>query len=103
MDHTIPAGRPDLVVINKKKRTNFVFPADKNESPNSRWKIRQCCKKLIYFSLDFTVPVDQTMNLEKAEKVKKLKEYLYFARELKSYGILYCPRNPKKEIRKQEI
>ena len=54
MDHLIPARRPDLIIINNKKRI---------------------CK-----IVDFAVPGDHRINLKKSEKKDK---YLDFARELK--------------------
>ena len=53
-DHLIPARRPDLIIINKKKRT---------------------CK-----IVDFAVPVDHRIKLKECEKKDK---YLDLARELK--------------------
>ena len=53
-DHLIPARRPDLIIINKKKRT---------------WKI-----------VDFAVPADHRIKLKECEKKDK---YLDLARELK--------------------
>ena len=53
-DHLIPARRPDLIIINKKKRT---------------------CK-----IVDFAVPADHRINLKESEKKDK---YLDLARELK--------------------
>ena len=53
-DHLIPARRPDLIIINKKKRT---------------------CK-----IVDFAVPTDHTIKLKEFEKKEK---YLDLARELK--------------------
>ena len=53
-DHLIPARRPDLIIINKKKR--------------------------IYKIVDFAVPVDHRINLKECEKKDK---YLDLARELK--------------------
>ena len=53
-DHLIPAKRPDLIIINKKKRT---------------WKI-----------VDFAVPADHRIKLRECEKKDK---YLDLARELK--------------------
>ena len=53
-DHLISARRPDLTIINKKKRT---------------WKI-----------VDFAVPVDHRIKLKECEKKDK---YLNLARELK--------------------
>ena len=52
-DHLIPARRPDLIIINKRKRI---------------------CK-----IVDFAVPVDHRINLKESEKDK----YLDLARELK--------------------
>ena len=54
MDHLIPARIPDLIIINKKKRT---------------------CK-----IVDFAVPADHRINLKKSEKKDK---YLDLARKLK--------------------
>ena len=53
-DHLIPARRPDLIIINKKKRT---------------------CKRV-----DFAVPADHRIKLKECEKKDK---YLDLARELK--------------------
>ena len=53
-DHLIPARRPDLIIINKRKRI---------------------CK-----IVDFAVPVDHIINLKESEKKDK---YLDLARELK--------------------
>ena len=53
-DHLIPARRPGLIIINKKKRT--------------------------YKIVDFPVPADHRMKLKECEKKDK---YLYLARELK--------------------
>ena len=53
-DHLIPARRPDLIIVNKKKRV---------------------CK-----IVDFAVPVDYRINLKESEKKAK---YLDLARELK--------------------
>ena len=48
-DHLISARRPDLITINKKKRTckivNFAVPAD------HRIKLKECEKKDIYLDL----------------------------------------------------
>ena len=48
-DHLIPARRPDLIIINKKKRTckivNFAIPAD------HRIKLKECEKKNKYLNL----------------------------------------------------
>ena len=48
-DHLIPARRPDLIIINKKKRTckivDFAVPAD------YRIKLKECEKKDKYFDL----------------------------------------------------
>ena len=52
-DHLIPARRPDLIIINKRKRI---------------WKI-----------VDFAVPADHRINLKESEKKDK---YLDLAREL---------------------
>ena len=54
MDHLIPARRPDLIIINNKKRT---------------------CK-----IVDFAVPADYRINLKECEKKDK---YFDLARELK--------------------
>ena len=56
-DHFISARRPDLIIINNKKRT---------------------CK-----IVDFAVPTDHRIELKECEKKDK---YLDFARELKNYG-----------------
>ena len=56
-DHLIPARRPDLIIINKKKTI---------------------CK-----IVDFAVPADHRINLKECEKKDK---YLDLARELKSCG-----------------
>ena len=53
-DHLIPARRPDLIIINKRKRI---------------------CK-----IVDFAVPADHRINLKESEKKDK---YLDLARELK--------------------
>ena len=53
-DHLIPARRPDLIIINKRKRI---------------------CK-----TVDFAVPVDHRINLKESEKKDK---YIDLARELK--------------------
>ena len=53
-DHLIPARRPDLIIINKKKRI---------------------CK-----IVDFAIPADNRINLKESEKKDK---YLDLARELK--------------------
>ena len=53
-DHLIPARRPDLIIINKKKRT--------------------------YKIVDFAVPADHRIKLKECEKKDK---YLDLARELK--------------------
>ena len=53
-DHLIPARRPDLIIINKRKRI---------------------CK-----IVDFAVPADHRINLKESEKKDK---YLNLARELK--------------------
>ena len=55
MDHLIPARRPDLIIINKKKK--------------------RICK-----IVDFAVPADHKINLKESEKKDK---YLDLARELK--------------------
>ena len=55
-DHLIPARRPDLIIINKKKK--------KRESENI---------------FDFAVPADHGINLKESEKKDK---YLDFAREI---------------------
>ena len=48
-DHLIPARRPDLIIINKKKRTckivDFTVPAD------HRIKLKECEKRDKYFDL----------------------------------------------------
>ena len=54
-DHLIPARRPDLIIINKKKKS--------------------ICK-----IVDFAVPADHRINLKESEKKDK---YLDLARELK--------------------
>ena len=59
MDHLIPARRPDLIIINKKKRI---------------------CK-----IADFAVPTDHRINLKKCEKKDKS---LDLARELKKLWIM---------------
>ena len=56
-DHLISAGRPDLIIINKKKRT---------------------CK-----IVDFAVPADHRIKLKESEKIGK---YYDLARELKKHG-----------------
>ena len=56
-DHLIPARRPDLITINKRKRI---------------------CK-----IVDFAVPADHIINLKESEKKDK---YLDLAREFKSCG-----------------
>ena len=56
-DHLIPARRPDLIIINKRRRI---------------------CK-----IVDFAVPVDHRINLKVSEKKDK---YLDLARELKNCG-----------------
>ena len=56
-DHLIPARRPDLIIIIKRKRI---------------------CK-----IVHFAVPADKTINLKKSEKKDK---YLDLARELKNCG-----------------
>ena len=53
-DHLIPARKPDLIIINKKKGTCKIF--------------------------DFGIPVDHRINLKECEKKDK---YLDLARELK--------------------
>ena len=55
-DHLIPARRPDLIIINKKKK-------------------KRICK-----IVDFAVPADHRINLKESEKKDK---YLDLARELK--------------------
>ena len=55
-DHLIPARRPGLIIINKKKK-------------------KRICK-----IVDFAVPVDHRINLKESEKMDK---YLDLARELK--------------------
>ena len=57
-DHQIPARRPDLIIINKKKK-----------------------KKRICKIVDFAVPADHRINLKECEKKDK---YLDLARELKN-------------------
>ena len=57
-DHLIPARRPDLIIINKKKK-----------------KRKRICK-----IVDFAVLADHRINLEESEKKYK---YLDLARELK--------------------
>ena len=57
-DHQIPDRRPDLIIINKKKK-----------------KIKRICK-----IVDFAVPADHKINLKESEKKNK---YLDLARELK--------------------
>ena len=54
-DHVIPARRPNLIIINKKKR--------------------------IFKIVDFAVPADHRINLKESEKKDK---YLELARELKT-------------------
>ena len=56
-DHLISARRPDLIIINKKKRT---------------------CK-----IVDFAVPADHRIKLKECEKKDK---YLDLAMKLKTYG-----------------
>ena len=56
-NHIISARRPDLKVINKKKRTRKI--------------------------VDFAVPADYRIKLKECEKKDK---YLNLARELKNYG-----------------
>ena len=58
-DHLITARRPDLVIVNKKRK--------KENLPNSR----------------LSVPADHRVNLKESEKRDK---YQNLARELKSYG-----------------
>ena len=53
-DHLIPARRPNLVIINKKKRTSGI--------------------------MDFTVPADHE---KKIKENKKRDKYLNFAKDLK--------------------
>ena len=53
-DHLIPASRPDLIIINKRKRISKI--------------------------VDFAVPADHRINLKESEKKDK---YLDLARELK--------------------
>ena len=55
-DHLIPARRPDLIIINKKKK-------------------KRICK-----TVDFAIPADHRINLKEREKKDK---YLDLARELK--------------------
>ena len=57
-DHLISARRPDLVIINKKKKITCQI-------------------------VDFAVPVDHRIKLKECEKKDK---YLDLARELKNYG-----------------
>ena len=57
-DHLIPARRPDLIIINNKKR--------------------RTCK-----IVDFAVPADHRIKLKECEKKNK---YLDLARELKKLG-----------------
>ena len=59
MYHLISARRPDLIIINKKKK-------------------KRICK-----SVDFTVPVDHKIKLKENEKKDK---YLDLVRELKNCG-----------------
>ena len=63
-DHLISARRPDLIIINKKKRT---------------------CK-----IVDFAVPADLRINLKECEKGEK---YLDLARELKKKTMEYESNN----------
>ena len=56
-DHLISVRRPDLIIINKKKRT--------------------------YKIVDFAVPADNIIKLKECEKKDK---YLDLARKLKKYG-----------------
>ena len=56
-DHLISARKPDLIIINKKKKI---------------------CK-----TVDFAVPADHRIKLKECEKRDK---YLSLARELKNYG-----------------
>ena len=58
MDHLILARRPELVIVNKKKKT---------------------CKIVV-----FAIPADHRVKLKESEKRDK---YLDLARELKNYGI----------------
>ena len=60
-DHLIPAKRPDLIIINKKK--------------TKKQKQNRICK-----IVDFAVPADHRINLKENEKKDK---YLDLARELK--------------------
>ena len=60
-DHLILARRPDLIIINKKRK-----------------KEKRICK-----IVDFAVPADHRINLKESEKKDK---YLDLARELKSCG-----------------
>ena len=57
--HLIPARRPDLIIIKKKK------------------KMKRNCK-----TVDFTVPADHRINLKECEKKDR---YLDLARELKKF------------------
>ena len=54
-DHLNPARRPDLVLINKRKRT--------------------------YLLVDFVIPADHRVKMKESEKINK---YLDLARELKT-------------------
>ena len=65
-DHLIPARRPDLIIINKKKK--------------------RICK-----IFDFAVPADHRMNLKESEKKDK---YLDLARELKKLWNMIVTRVP---------
>ena len=58
-DHLIPARRPNLIIINKKKKEK---------------KEKRICK-----IVDFAVPADHRINLKESEKKDK---YLDLAREL---------------------
>ena len=58
-DHLIPARRPDLIIINKRK------------------------KKKICIIVDFAVPADHIIKLKECEKRDK---YFDLVRELKNYG-----------------
>ena len=63
-DHLISARRPDLIIINKKKRT---------------------CK-----SVDFAIPADHRTKLKECEKKDK---YLDLARELKKKSMEHAADN----------
>ena len=59
-DHIIPARRPDLIIINKKKRTckivDFAVPAD------HRIKLKECEKRDKY--LDFAMELKKLWNMQ---------------------------------------